>query len=406
MYTEENEFNYDDYLDEENNYNKKPFIDFKFILKIFLIVLLIILIIFLVFKIKNRNINNEVAMIDNVSLIRDASHIYFFENNNLPNNISESKTVTVKELIENELVTALKDSNGNVCGYNTSNATITKNKNDYKLIVNLSCITENDEKTFYYDLNGNCLTCNGEAYTETNEEETNETVEEVIIDNSNTEVIDNNNSNQNNENTCGIYSSWTTVYKDDPNLERETRTLIKAYKDEITYGEWIEAGTNKVEGNANLEVKTYEVSEIETTKNCSSETTKKPESKENRIITTRVDTKSSTKKVCSGGKTYTRTLTKWDNSAYSCKSYGIGKVVCTYKTKKTCTNKTITSKVTYYTYCDNITNNVTRTYYQTRTVNHNIVYTDYILESEIPDGYKKVEGSELIQYRYREKCGK
>ena len=25
---------------------------------------------------------------------------------------------------------------------------------------------------------------------------------------------------------------------------------------------------------------------------------------------------------------------------------------------------------------------------------------------EIPEGYEKVEGSELVQYRYREKCGK
>ena len=35
MYTEENEFDYNDYLDDENNYNSnKPYIDFKFILKI------------------------------------------------------------------------------------------------------------------------------------------------------------------------------------------------------------------------------------------------------------------------------------------------------------------------------------------------------------------------------------
>ena len=49
MYTEENEFDYNDYLDEEDNSSsKKPFIDFKFILKIIVIILLVILIIFLV----------------------------------------------------------------------------------------------------------------------------------------------------------------------------------------------------------------------------------------------------------------------------------------------------------------------------------------------------------------------
>ena len=35
MYTEEKEFNYDDYLDESEKY-KKPVIDFKLILKIVL----------------------------------------------------------------------------------------------------------------------------------------------------------------------------------------------------------------------------------------------------------------------------------------------------------------------------------------------------------------------------------
>ena len=29
-----------------------------------------------------------------------------------------------------------------------------------------------------------------------------------------------------------------------------------------------------------------------------------------------------------------------------------------------------------------------------------------MLESEIPEGYTKLDGSELVQYRYHEKCGK
>ena len=60
MYTEENEFNYDDYLEESlrDTSNKRPFFNFQLILKIILIILCIILVIFLVFKsIKTKHFN-------------------------------------------------------------------------------------------------------------------------------------------------------------------------------------------------------------------------------------------------------------------------------------------------------------------------------------------------------------
>lgn len=50
------------------------------------------------------------------------------------------------------------------------------------------------------------------------------------------------------------------------------------------------------------------------------------------------------------------------------------------------------------TYTENVT------YYSSREIKKNLVYTDYILESEMPTGYQKLAGSEVTQYRYREKC--
>ena len=44
------------------------------------------------------------------------------------------------------------------------------------------------------------------------------------------------------------------------------------------------------------------------------------------------------------------------------------------------------------------------TYYRSRTIERETVYTDYILEALMPSGYTKVDGSELTQYRYRTKC--
>lgn len=471
MYTEENEFNYNDYLDEDNGYNNKNnkhFIDFKYLIKLVLIILLIILIIFLVFKIRNKNLkennkdkNNEtinnsaLVLTNNLSLIRDASRAYFFQKNNLPNNVGEESSVNVKKLIEEELVISVKDENGDVCGYNTSGSTIKRNREDYELVVNVNCATVRDEKTFYYNLEGNCLTCNGESYTPSSSEpvvKENETKkqEENIVDdysiprkdsevkdssgnivNNNTQKEITNESNTNvedNQKTFEIkeeidnidtettvetkkvcndkFSSWTTKEKNDSNLEVETRTLVKGYKTTKEYGSWSKATTNKITPSKNLQVKSYTKDVVTTSKTCSNETKTKPASKEGRTITSRVVTKNTTKRVCTGGGTYTKTLTKWDNNAISCKSSGIGKVVCTYKSPKKCTSKPVTSKVTYYKYCDTVKKTTTKTYYQSRTIDTFTKYTDYMLESKLPSGYKVLKGSEKIQYRYREKCDK
>lgn len=421
MYTEENEFDYDDYLEEENNYNsKKPLIDFKFILKVIAIIALVILIIFLVFKIKNKNFRNNntntqntninnsaLVMSNNLNMIRDAAREYFFEKDNLPKNVGESITINVKKLVDENLIVSVKDQNSNLCGYNTSNAKITRNNNDYQLVVSLLCIGDNQTVTYYYDLDGNCLTCNGENYESNNTNENNN-----IENNENKETNTNSDTNTNKETddeiraVCTNYSAWTTEKKNDSNLDVQTRTLVKGYKEEVVYGEYSEPTEEEIIATDTVDVKSYEETKQETKTTCSNESTTKPKSIEGREIKTRTETVKSTKTVCSGGGTYTRTLTKWDNSAYSCRVYGIGKFICTYKTS--CTNKTVTTtkNITYYSYCDTETNDVTKTYYQSRPISKNIVYTDYLLESELPDGYKKLDGSEIIQYRYREKCGK
>ena len=413
MYTEENEFDYNDYLDENLNSDpKKPFFNFRIILKVLFIILCIILIIFLVFKIKNHNSrnnkdnktnvdNDSIALISNIDKIRDASYNYFFTNNNLPKEVGESVEINIKGLIDNNLITSVKDSNGYVCGYRTSNAILTKNTNDYELKIHLICPKENDTVTYYYSLDGNCLNCNGELYTpQKNDEVETKPETEIIPEQPETPVKEE-------VKVCKDYSEWTTVYNADNNLDRETRTLVKGYKTETTYGEWSDLSSVEIIPTNNLEVKTVEKEETKTTKTSwSKESTTKPKSKAGREISSRVKTITSTSTSCTGGKTYTRTLTKWDNSAYSCKLIKIGKVVCTYKTKKTCKTVTNTQNVTYYKYRDTVNKTETKTYYQSRTINQNISYTDYILESNMPEGYTKLPGSERVEYRYREKCDK
>ena len=342
MYTEENDFDYNDYIDdiEETNSNKsnRPFLDWKFILKVILIIVLVCLIIFLVYKIKNKNLekgkikedteikSDGLAINDNLNLVRDAAYSYFFEKNNLPLNVGDSKTITIKELVGENFLISIKDKNGIECGYNTSNATITKNANDYELKVTLNCLNDNLEKTFYYDLEGKCLTCNGESYTssveeikpadESKSEEESQTPSEKEKDDTTRYVCDN------------TYSEWTTTRRTGTNLEEDTRVLVKGYKTETTYGEWSAPTTNEILGSGNLEVQSFNETTENIIETCSGESTTKPASKEGRIITSRKVTESTNKKVCTGGETYTKTLTKWDNTAIKCVSYGIGNVVC------------------------------------------------------------------------------
>lgn len=435
MYTEEDEFNYDDYLDENNeSNNKKSFIDWHFILKVILIIILIVLVIFLVFKIKNKNsskpvknnnnTNNiqEVSMVfdNNMDAVLDASKEYFFTKENLPEQIGETKSITVKKLIEGKYLTELVDSKGNVCGYNTSGASLTKYQNDYKLEVTVKCSDKQDTKVFYYDLKGNCLNCNGEDYihddTITKEQETKEKTSDIIVDNdtenktnNDTDIIIDNDADKvpTTEKICKDFSNWSTVYVAGNNYEVQTRTLVKGYKDEVIYGEWSEPTTEEISENDGLEVKTYtEDKTVSSKTSWSKESTTKPSSKSGREISSRTETIKTSKKVCTKDRTYTKTLKKWDNSAYKCKTISLGKVECTYKVKGSCYNVPSTKTVTYYKYRDKTTKTVTKTYYQSRTITNNVTYTDYMLESELPEGYAKVVGSERVEYRYREKCSK
>lgn len=432
MYTEEDEFNYDDYLEENNesSNNNKPLIDWHFILRVILIIILVVLIIFLVFKIKNKNVskpvNNgktnttqEVSMVfdNNMDSVLNAAREYFFTKGNLPEKIGETKSITVKKLIEGKYLTELVDSKGYVCGYNTSNASVTKYQKDYKLEVTVKCSDKQDTKVYYYDYKGNCLNCNGEDYlhddTITNEQETNQetnfdnNVDKVPSDNTDKVPSDNVDKVPTQEKVCQNFSDWATIYVAGSNYEVETRTLVKGYKDEVIYGEWSEPTTTEIVGNDELEVKTYTEDEKVTTKTSwSKESTTKPSNKSGREISSRTETVKTNKKVCTSDSTYTRTLTKWDNSAYKCKTISLGKVQCTYKVKGTCSYVPTTKTVTYYKYRDKTTKTVTITYYQSRTITNNVTYTDYMLESELPTGYAKVIGSDRVEYRYREKCSK
>ncbi len=407
MYTEENEFDYNAYLneDDDNNGSNNSFFNIRLIIKIMIIIFVLILIIFLVFKIKNHNYSKEenpvtgsnptdtsLVFNNNLNLLKGISEEYFFAKGNYPKEVNETVKVKVNDLISKGYLTELKDGNNQVCGYNTSYIEMTRNIKDYLLEINLSCINRSDSARFYYNLEFSCLTCNGEAYISPKEDD---------------EKEPNDNNNNSSDNTpslvCKEFGPWTDEYKNDDNLEVDTRTLVKAYKDTVTYGDWSIPSETPILESDTLEVKTVEgVKSVTTLGEWSELSKEKPESLPGRQIKTSKKTSTSYQTKCSTS-TYTVERTTWDASATKCVSKGIGKVTCTYK-KTTCPKVKKTKTTTYYQYQDTIVEEIPTTYYLSRTIDKVTDYTDYILESEIPEGYQKLSGSEKIEYRYREKC--
>ena len=55
------------------------------------------------------------------------------------------------------MVSEIKDYDGGSCGYNTSDITMTRNKNDYMLEIHLLCSSMENSVVYYYDLEENQL---------------------------------------------------------------------------------------------------------------------------------------------------------------------------------------------------------------------------------------------------------
>lgn len=412
MYTEENEFDYNDYVEENNNYQKR-FFNKGLITKIVIVLLCVILLIFLFFKIKNSFQNKDNGLLvfnNNVSIMREAGEIHFFQNGNTPSEVGKSSVITVKDLIANNLLTDIKDKNGDTCGYTASYVSLTRGESDYTMKIYLSCPSIENTVTTYYDLEGNCLTCNGEDYTPIDIPTNNDNGLDNNTNNSDNSNNNSNNNDQNNATTCSVWSDWTTEYRTGAGLEQETRKVVKGYKENPLYGTWSEWSKDEAVGNSNLQVETKtEVEEFIKYPNEWQTSSTKPDENEGREIDIVFETK--TKKTCSNVKT---DKTEWRDvlklsekgDAITCKIVSLGKYSCQYYVvEKKCTTKTY--DITTYKYRDAEKHQEEVTYYRFRTITKGEpLYTDYILESEMPDGYAKVIGSEITQYRYREKCGK
>ncbi len=127
---------------EENN---RGFVFGNIILKLLVAVIVVFLIIWL-FPTKGY-INNQIdkkigvsenqVFTNNLNTMKEAALGYYI-GNRLPQT-NKAEKMTLEDMIDKNLITEITDNNGKSCDTEKSYVEVTKNKDDYKLKVNLTC---------------------------------------------------------------------------------------------------------------------------------------------------------------------------------------------------------------------------------------------------------------------------
>ena len=401
---------YEEAVEEATFYERNKNIIFKVII----IILCIIILIWLIAKLNNKKTNNLPSNYDsNVTQVRLASEQHFFINNK-PG--TATQTITVNDLIARNLIKEVKKSDGTSCNTSGSKVTLENNGINYIMTINLDCGDENNTKVFYYRVSDYaCENCNGTTYM----------TGTTVPTEPDTPVTPDDPSGY----TC-TWSDWSTTRNYDTNLQERSRVVVKAQKQEtketVVYGEWSGYSEDYIEASDTLEVQT----KVDTVSTWVDRTSSSAVYESNTIRNVRRET--------SRGSSYTYCPDGYEKADGRCRKAVPSRTISTTdyvklsgEERKNCYSKRETAnKVVYvcgggYTYTDLKTGyhggsttyyyqelqTSTRTLYRSRTKTVEVVvsepiYTDYILESEIPAGYTKVPGSDRVEYSYRlNTCG-
>ncbi len=222
------------------------------ILKLLLIFVIIFLIIWL-FPTKNyvKNLidqrlgtGSDQIFTNNVNTMKDAATSYF-SGDRLPKKEGVSKTITLKEMLDEKLLIDLVDSNRKKCDTKKSYATITKNKSDYSLQVNLVCSDKKASINSYISDNSFCTdtVCSKKKLESNSKEEKQANEEEKKTNNeiSQTKECEYTKTNGGYWSNYGAWSDWSTAQVTASN-SRQVETKI----DKIEVGTIVEQqGTTK-----------------------------------------------------------------------------------------------------------------------------------------------------------------
>ncbi len=107
------------------------------LIRLILIIIFIFLLMWLFPMPDLKPLNNQIFA-DNIDRMKNVAKSYYTVER-LPKNINESKKMTLKEMINANMILPLMDSNGKYCSEEDSYVEITKLENEYIIKVNLSC---------------------------------------------------------------------------------------------------------------------------------------------------------------------------------------------------------------------------------------------------------------------------
>lgn len=195
---------------EENARGRFPLRDI--LLKAIVVIIFLVLIIFIITKMTNPTDNNKISTSNydevfstNLKAMENAAFDYFTEDR-LPQEVGDEKKLTLREMVNSNLLEAFTDANGKSCDVNKSYIRLTKNDEDYTLRVNLKCEDKEDyslQKVGEYSYCDKTL-CKKDSSKEkdSDKEEKTEVTEEVNITEDSTNAnVGNTNSNITNNNT-------------------------------------------------------------------------------------------------------------------------------------------------------------------------------------------------------------
>ena len=222
---------------EDKIYERAPLIKAVIIGAIALVVIL--LFVFIILPLFRDDESNSSSLYNsNVKKMQNAVEDYI--NNNASNFESSVTTLTLQEMYDQELLTELKDSDGNSCVTSASFAIITRLEDSYRIEVTLVCGDNHEKTTSYKDI---------EAVTPPTDDDE----EEPADDNNNS----NNNNSNNNNNNSGSNSGSSNNNSQTPTKEYVNLYRFKRIVTTRTWGEWSEWSETPVSGDETESKKQY-----------------------------------------------------------------------------------------------------------------------------------------------------
>lgn len=185
---------------EDDNFEKRPFPWRDFLLKLAIVIVFVFLLVWIISKfvspkekVEDTTTTNQVFS-ENLERMKEAA-IDYYTQDTLPQTQDESQTMTLREMINKNLLIPFVDENGKACSVDDSYVTVTNEGEEYLLKVNLKCSEQEDYLLTHI---GNYSYCENGGICEKNDDlATNETTEGQIDSSSiaNTSVGDNRSSN-------------------------------------------------------------------------------------------------------------------------------------------------------------------------------------------------------------------